>query len=108
MLTYRDAFEELNLCFKLGHHNALTLWRLNLDDGDHTLNDICISATASVDILDRAIRLQPSSSSSLRRQTKYMLMNHDTNKCTQGDILDIQEHIAGMEISPNTCLKFKL
>jgi hypothetical protein len=38
MVTYRDAFEELKLCFQLDHRDALTLWRIAPDGEDLTMS----------------------------------------------------------------------
>ena len=103
MLTYRDAFGELRLCFGLDEHEALTLWRLTQHEGD-TFDDVCIPATpTSPDILDRAIHLQTSST-----KTQYMLLNHYTERCARRGMLDVGDHITGRHRDfLRTSLKFK-
>jgi hypothetical protein len=97
MLTYRDALEELQLCFQLNHYDALTLWRVTLDEEDQTLDDVCIPAAASAGVLNRAVRIQASSLSnpSMLTKTRYMLLNHYSERCTREHILDVKDHIAG-------------
>lgn len=90
MVTYRDAFDELKLCFELDAHSALTLWRLMPTVAGASFTGIVeVRADSPLDILDFPVAVDESSPI-----TRYIVMNHNIGSC-RAPGGDLNAHITG-------------
>lgn len=100
MLTYGDAFKELNLCFKFDRPDELMLWRVNPNG---LLNeDVCIYFDESN---ERPIRLaSPATSEDQTPKTRFVFLRHPSEACGIHDVLDFESHVDGI-LGPLKSLK---